>query len=208
MQSKSPFILAGIVLLAVSTGVLRADEVDMQNGDRYFGTVLSMSSDTLVFQSEMLGRLNVPRKKVAGLVFGTKAALQSAKPASPSVSINTSAADASPALAGTNPDFSAALRSLGANTNFIAQVRQQMLGGNPEAASNYDQLMGGLMDGSVSIGDLRRQAQTTADQLREMKRELGPEAGASLDSYLEVLDNFLSESAPTNTAPAAKAQGP
>jgi hypothetical protein len=40
--------------------------------------------------------------------------------------------------------------------------------------------------------------------LRALKRDLGPEAGDSLDAYLDVLDNFLKETAaePTNATPA------
>src|SRR5580704_8039456 len=161
MQVKTWFIPAGMIFLLVCARPLRADEVDMQNGDRYFGKVMSVSADTVVLDSEMLGRLDVPRKKVASLVFGTNTAPTAVKQASPVISTNSSSADASSALAGSNPDLSVALRGLGANTNFINQVRQQLLAGNPEAASNYDELIGGLMNGSVSIDDLRRQAQTT-----------------------------------------------
>ena len=210
MQVNSTFLPAGIILLLVCARPTRADEVDMQNGDRYFGRVLSVSADTVVLDSEMLGRVNVPRKKVAGLAFGTNAAPNAVKQVSPSLLTNSPAANPPPALAANNTDFPAALRRLGANTNFIDQIRRQLLAGNPDATSNYDDLVSGLMNGSVSMDDLRRQAQASADQLREMKRELGPDAGASLDAYLEVLDNFLNESAPapTNATPAPKTQGP
>jgi hypothetical protein len=108
------------------------------------------------------------------------------------------------ALASTNADLSAAFRNLGANTNFVRQIREQMLAGSPEAASNYDELVSGLMSGKLNMNDLRREAKSSADQLRALKRDLGPEAGDSLNAYLEVLDNFLKETAaePTGATPA------
>jgi hypothetical protein len=55
------------------------------------------------------------------------------------------------------------------------------------------------------MDDLRREAQSDADQLRQLKHDLGPDAGDSIDAYLDVLDDFLQESesvtGPTN-APA------
>ncbi len=187
---------------------LRADEVDMQNGDRYFGKVLTVSTDTVVLQSDMLGVINVPRNKVSSLVFAANAAppkaatnvAQISTPTNPPVTgLSASSSD-------TNVDLSAALRNLGANTNFIGQVRQQFLSGSPGAESNYDEMVNGLLDGSMNMDDLRRQAQAAADQLREMKRQAGPQADPSIDAYLEVLDNFLNETGggPTNAVSASQ----
>src|ERR1043165_1041173 len=44
---------------------LKADQIEMQNGDRYVGTVLSLNTNTLVLHSEVLGDLTLPRSKVA-----------------------------------------------------------------------------------------------------------------------------------------------
>ena len=85
-----------------------------------------------------------------------------------------------------------------------------MLAGDAGAASNYDAMLNGLMSGKLNINDLRREAKSSADQLRALKRDLGPEAGDSLDSYLEVLDNFLKETAPepASSTPAPQPQTP
>jgi hypothetical protein len=106
--------------------------------------------------------------------------------------------------------LSAALRNLGANTNFIGEIRDQMLGGSPAATSKYDELVNGLMSGTLNMNDLRREAKSSADQLRSLKRDLGPEAGDSLDTYLAVLDNFLKETAgePANAAPKPQPKTP
>jgi len=212
MRTKFLFVSSEVVFLLIAAPLLRADLVEMQNGDRYSGKVLSVSADTVVLDSDVLGKINVPRKSVANLAFGTNAAVPKTATHSTPVSSPTNLPPAAslPALAGTNVDLSAAIRGLGANTNFIRQIREQMLAGDPGAASNYDQMLSGLMSGKLNINDLRREAKSSADQLRALKRDLGPEAGDSLDSYLEVLDDFLKETAagPTNATPAPQPETP
>ena len=208
MRTKLLFVSSGIIFLFAAAPWLRADQVEMQNGDRYFGRMMSVSADTVALESEVLGKINVPRKKVASLAFGTNTVAPKAAAIVAPVSMPTNPPTAASlaALAGTNADLSAALRNLVANTNFIGQIRGQMLGGSPEAASNYDEMVSGLMSGKLNLDDLRRQAGSSADQLRALKRDLGPEAGDSLDAYLEVLDNFLKETAtePTSATPASQ----
>lgn len=198
--------LTGIILVAVITPGLLADQVEMQNGDRLSGKVLSVSADTVVLKSDVLGKINVPRKNIATLEFGTNVVAATA-PANNSrvpAPVMSSAAASSTALRETNADFTVPLHSLGTDTNVIRQVREQMLAGNPVAAAKFDELADGLMSGKLNLDDLRREAKASADQLRELKRE-NPEAGDSLDAYLQVLDNFLNEPAdqPANTTPSS-----
>ena len=208
MRSKRLFILSGTILLFVVTPGLRADLVEMQNGDHYAGKVLSVSADTVVLESDVLGKINVPRKKVASLMFGTNAVALKASTNVARVTVSTNLPVVAPA--NTNTDLSAALRQLGADTNFVAQIRQQMLAGSPEAAGKYDEMVNGLLSGQLGLDDLRREAQSSADQLRELKRDLGPEAGDSIDAYLGVLDHFLKESAAEakSATPQPKTQAP
>jgi hypothetical protein len=210
MRTKFLFVSSGIFFIFVAALWLRADQVEMQNGDRYFGRVLSVSADTVTLESEVLGKINVPRKKVASMAFGANAAAPKTAANAAPISVPTKPPTAaSPAvLAGTNADLSAALRNLGANTNFIGQIRGQMLAGNAEAASNYDEMVNSLMSGKLNLDDLRREAKSSADQLRALKRDLGPDAGGSLDAYLDVLDNFLKETATerTNATPAPQSE--
>ena len=192
-------------MFAATTG-LRADLVEMQNGDRYFGKVLSMSADTVVLKSDMLGKITVPRKNVAALSFGTNAVALSVVANLGQVSTTTNFPAAAPGtvLTNTNVDLSTALRNLGADTNFVRQIRQQMLAGSPEASGKYDEMVNGLLSGQLNLDDVRREARSSADQLRELKKELGPDADDSLDGYLQVLDQFLKETAdePANATSA------
>ena len=212
MRSKLLPVLSGMIFACVAAPWLHADLVEMQNGDRYAGKVLSVSADTVVLDSEMLGKITVLRKKVASLAFGTNAVAPKAAAniiVRASATANPAAAVPTAALANTNVDLSVALHRLGADTNFVGQIRQQMLAGSPEAAGKYDEMVNGLMSGQVNLDDLRSQAKSYADQLREMRRDLGPGSSDSIDAYLSVLDNFLRETAsqPGHTDPAAPQPG-
>jgi len=185
--------------LSFAAAWLRADRVEMQNGDRYFGKVLSVTSDTLVLQSDLLGRLSLPRAKVAFIALGASAPTNFARLALPT---NSQPRALSAALTNANAGLSAAFRELGANTNFIQQIREQFLSAaGPEANKKYDELMNGLMSGKLNMEGLRAEAKSSADQLRALKRELGGDAGESPDVYLDILDSFLKETA----APAGSA---
>jgi hypothetical protein len=188
-------------LLLFVAGGLRADQVEMQNGDRYAGKVISMTADTIVLQSDVLGKLTLPRSKVANINLGASAATPALPP--PAARSTNQAKAASPALTNANPDIAAALRNLGANTNFVEQVRKQFLSGaGPEANNKYDEMVGGLLSGKFDMNSLRAEAKAATDQIRELKRQ-GGDVGEPLDSYLAILDNFLKQTAPSIPSAAA-----
>lgn len=203
MRPKSTLILGATILLCAIALASRADQIQMQNGDRYGGKVLSMSTTNVVFESEVLGKINLPRKNVATMAFGTNAL--SAKPSTEVARVSTTPLSRTnlptaalvikptPATA-TNADISAALRGLGGNTNFIREVREKLLAGSPEASAKYDEMVNSLMTGKLDMNGLRKQAADSANQLRALKKELGPEADDTLDGYLQVLETFLNQS--------------
>jgi hypothetical protein len=201
MRPSILFVALGTIFMFDAALRLQADLVEMQNGDRFSGKVLSVSADAVVLQSETLGKITVARKKVASLAFGTNTIASAVAGNIPRVSATTNFSSAAVMMvpATTNMDLSAALNHPGMDTNFIRQIRDQMLGGNPAAAGKFDEMVGGLMSGSLSMGDLRREAKTAADQIRELKHELGPEAGDALDGYLAQLNSFLKETAVEST---------
>lgn len=197
MKIKLLTVMSGMCLLCASA--LKADELDMQNGDRYFGKVESVTAKDVIMNSEILGKITLPRSKVSCLTFGTNAvALKSiikADTAQAGHATNNYIPNTFVKIGDSNQDLEVAFRSLGAGTNFIHQIRDQMLAGSPEASSKYDQMVNDLLSGRLDMNGLRRQAQTSAEQIRELKRELGSDAGDSLDGYLQVLDQFLNETA-------------
>jgi hypothetical protein len=184
------------LVLAFASVRVRADQVEMQNGDRYTGSVLSLNGTTLVLKNDVLGTLRLPRAKVVQITLGAAPLERPAKPAA--AATTNAAAAAKGAVNDGNLELSLMLRQLGANTNLIRQVQEQFLSAaGPEANSKFNELVGGLANGTISVNDLRAQAKTAADQLRAMKKDLGDDTGWALDGYLSILDNFLSETAPT-----------
>lgn len=191
MRGKLLLIWFGVVFLPCISPSLQADQVEMQNGDRYFGKVKSVSSDIVVLDSEILGTIKVPRRKVVTLTFGANSA-----PASKTTN-SLAAVPAAPRVP--NPGSSTSLAIT--NMDLVRQIRDQMLAGSPAASAKYDELVNGLLNGKLNLDDIRRQAASTLTQTRALQRELGPEAGESLDFYLDVLDQFLKETAGESTAP-------
>jgi len=210
MNPKMLLGWAGIFLCCSAR--LGADQVELQNGDRFSGRVLTISTDAVVLENDALGKITVPRQKITRLAFGTNtvAPVEANPVARVPEPTNLPPVTAVTGLLKTNTDLSATLRQSGADTNVIQKIRAQMLAGSPEAAAKYDELVSGLMSGKMDMEELRREAQTSADQLRELKRSLGPDAGDSLNGYLQVLDQFLKKSAAesTNVAPTPKIPPP
>ncbi len=169
---------------------LRADQVQMQNGDRYFGKV-TLGTNSLTLQSEILGTVQLPRNKVASITLGTN--LVSAVATAAHTPGNPSRA----ALVATNrsSEMPASLRKLAGQTNLIQQVQSRFLAdAGPEANAKFNELMTGLTTGTLNINDLRAEARKAAAQVRELRRGLDDENGSSLDMYLSILDRFLKES--------------
>jgi hypothetical protein len=194
-------LLAAAMILGNVFGA-RADQLEMINGDHYTGKVLSLNTNTIVWQSEMFGRVTLPREKVATIKLGSGAATNL-----PPI---TSAAKAqlpsgSAALTNAAPNTSGALRQLRGQTNLIQQVESQFLkNADPAAKDKFNQLMGGLITGKLSVDDIRAEAKSAADQLRALKKESGDETGL-YESYLSILDKFVRETAPAAGAGSTNA---
>jgi hypothetical protein len=202
-------LVGAALLLFAASGRLCADQIEMQNGDRYVGHVLSLNTNTIILQSDVLGTLRLPRAKVAGITLGARSPTNS-----PPLPLLTNGQVPAPSAAPANaaPTVSPVLRQIGSNTNLIQQVQKQFLSGaGPEANDKFNEMLGGLMSGKLSVDDIRAQAKTAAEQLRTLKREGGEEGGFATDAYLAILDHFLNETAPsadsaTNApAPSSKA---
>jgi hypothetical protein len=176
---------------------LRADQIEMQNGDRYVGTVLSLNANTLVLHSEVLGDLTLPRSKVALITLrpvavtnlvSTLPASTNSRPRALSVTRTNAAAEELPT----------GFRLLAANSNLVEKVTAPFLdGAGPEAKAKFQELFGGLVSGSLTVEDVRGQARSAVEQLKELKRDGGDETGL-LDGYLTILEKFLGEPSPSS----------
>ena len=184
-----------LILLCLACHVV-GDEVRLQNGDRYLGQVLTLDSKTLVLQSEVLGTLRLPRAKVSAITLGPAGVGTNPTPArEPQPGAATDASKSGVA------DAVASLGSLGADSNVVSQIQAQLLGsGGAEANAKFKEILGGYMSGRLSVSDIRAQAQAATDQIKQLKGELGDEAGGMLDGYLTILEKFLDEAKPPGGA--------
>jgi hypothetical protein len=189
--------------LSAATGRLCADQVEMQNGDRYAGTVLALDSNSVVLRSEVLGKVSLPRSQVALITLGPVAHTNAARLA---LSTNKLSRLSPGSAARTNSEVAALLRQLGGDTNSMRQVQGQLLSqAGPEANQQFNQMLSDLTSGKMTIGDLRAQAKATADQARRQRGDASGELGGLLDSYLAILDDFLQQTAPPDSAVTNKA---
>jgi hypothetical protein len=175
----------------------------MQNGDHYVGTVLTLNSNYVVIQSEVLGVVKLPRAKVAAVTVGFGAQAKQAKPPAPKMAEVAALPNRATNAPATN---SLALRYLGAHTNLIHQVEDKFLqDAGPEAKAKFDELLQGLMNGQMDIQGIRTQACETVNQIKALKRDGGEQLGGMLDTYQAILEKFIKETTPPAGAPSTNA---
>jgi len=194
--------LMGLGVMLWGSAVL-ADQVETVAGDRYVGRVVSLGSDTLVLQSEVLGTVKLPRALITTISLDARPLtentnmIRSAFSLPPRSNAVARVAQAAPANANPTNQFNLAMKQLSSNSNVISQVQDQFLAGaGPEAQGKFNELVAGLLSGKLGVNDLRAQAKTTLDQARAAQKEMGDEGGSSLESYLSILEGFLKETAP------------
>lgn len=178
-----------LVCLGLSSWSVDADQVVMQNGDRYNGKVVSVTTNQLVLHSDVLGTINLSRSQVSQITFEAGATSPAALPQPKPAAISATKTS-------TNASLTATMRQLKSQPQLIQQVQNDYLNdATPEAKAKFDEMLTDLSSGKMSVGDLRAQAKTTADQVRALRKELGEEAGEGLDGYLAILDNFVQAAA-------------
>lgn len=199
------FFLVISVALDVAVSSVSADQITLRNGDVLNGKVLSLTTNSLVLQDESLGTLTLPRVKVSNITFGAVSAVLS--PGATSLPNNVQASPgpgpkaASPSQPNSLSDLQAMLREVRQNSNLVQQVEAQVLGSSatPEAMNKFNELLDGLSTGQIDLNGLRSEAQSAANELQEYKNQLGPDASEEMDAYLSILNNFLRETASTNS---------
>ncbi len=216
MRAIFSFRVIGLLCLPLFVAIAapaKADQIEMLNGDRYQGKIISLNSNEVVLNSDMLGLVKVPRAKVLGITAGTAITATASASAIPAP-VQTQTIPAVPGprttlsavVAKTNSAPPVDLSELQTNSVLAKQVQSKYLAeAGPEATAKYNQMLKDLFTGKMSISDLRNQAKSAADQLRGYKKELGSEAGTELDEYLAILDKFVNEAAGEDTKPAASA---
>ena len=170
------------VLALIGFGLARAvqgDQIEMVNGDRFTGKVVGISDQDVRVDSEITGPIRLPRDKVSVIWFQPK----------PSLAAITNQAKA--VLPGT----------VSAKGNIdpraVEQVQQEFLANaTPEATAMFNKMIKGYMTGSLSVQDIRGEAQKAMKEMKNLQQELGEEAGGLFEGYFGILEKFLQETEP------------
>jgi hypothetical protein len=66
----------------------------------------------------------------------------------------------------------------------------------PEVQDYFRKQVGGLLDGSITVNDVRQEAIRARDETKAAVKELGPDAEKALAPYLGILERFIRETDP------------
>lgn len=216
----SGFAALGLVLTAATS---RADTVQLTNGDTLSGEVVSLDAKQLKIKSEVLGEITIARAKVQSIALGDAAikpamTTPAAKPPAPAGSLSVEdllkqlGAGAGAAASTTGGDDLLKQLQGGVNPADLDKLKKQFpLLASPEVQGYFNKTVGGLLDGSLSVNDIRKEAIRARDETKEAIKDLGPEAEQALKGYLGILDQFIKDTepkpattAPSTTPPAKK----
>jgi hypothetical protein len=172
-----------------------ADSVQLVNGDLLNGRVVSLDDKQLRLESDTLGPISIPRVKVVTITLGDQ------KSAAP-----LAAPKAGKAPAGlTSEAVLKQLQSTGVNAKDIGDIQKMFPQlANPDASKYFTDTVQGLIGGTKSIGDIRKEAIRARDELKKATKGLGPDVEAAAAPYLMILEKFIGETKPP--APPAKAK--
>lgn len=180
MHTAIRTLLAAFLLVSSQAVVINAELVQLVNGDQLHGRVVSMNESHVQFESEITGRMELPRDKVVAIFF------QLTPRTVGGVRQDTASVE----------ELIQRMQKEGIDPASVRQIQQQLLGGNPEASRVFNEMVQGLMSGELSVKDVRARAQDSIEQIRAHRDELEEEVGPLLDGYLSILEGFVERTAP------------
>jgi hypothetical protein len=184
-----------VTVLVLSALPAAADSVQLANGDVLNGRVLGLDDKQLRLESDTLGQVNIPRAKVASITLGDR------KPAAATTAPKSGAAQMNLTPEGVLKQLQAG----GLNPKDIGDIQKMFpLLATPEASAYFNDTLKGLLGGTLSVGDIRKQAIHARDELKKATKGLGPEVEASVAPYLQILEKFIGET--QSSKPPAKAE--
>ena len=193
---------ATLLLFQMSSATLiGAEIVELKNGETLRGQLVSVNARALTFNSETLGNLSIDREKVAAIFlvedrFATSKSSSVRPSPSPQVSNENELLKGFPSV----QDVLKQLQTDGLPNDAVSDLKKQFpMLENPEVKEYFMNRVGGLMLGRISIDDIRNDAIDARDQIRDLEKDLGPQASRALEGYLSILDGFIQETAPTTS---------
>jgi len=213
-------VTALLILFTVSVIPARADWLHLSSGDAIKGKLIEMSPQQVKFRHEVLGEITIPRDRVHAIVLGEfqggeriMADGSKAEPETPQEVIDRLVNPEFDAKAvqklergakrqSTPQDAVEQLRREGIDPQLTDQLHLMLPGfGSPKVQDHFQSRVQGLMDGSITINDIRNEAIDARDQLQVLMDDLGP-SGAALQGYFGILDNFIKKTEPKKTNPS------
>lgn len=94
MNYRRAIVIVAVFLLSAPALLLRADTIELVNGDVINGEVVSLNDKEVKVKSDVLGELSINREKVIGISFGdAKSRRARVAPAAPARNIKTPASN-------------------------------------------------------------------------------------------------------------------
>jgi hypothetical protein len=184
-RSRAAILIVGLLIAALPVA---ADSVRLANGDLLNGRVLSLDDTQLRLESDTLGQINIPRAKVVSITLGDPV---------PAVSGTAPKAGNLPAASGPESVLKQ-LQVTGVNPKDVGDIQKMFpLLATPEASTYFNNTLKGLLGGSMSVGDIRKDAVRARDELKKATKGLGPDVEAAVAPYLTILEKFINETQPS-----------
>ena len=191
---RSTWLLSACVLAVAVVGA-RAETVELANGEVLRGTVISLDAKELKFNSESLGEVSISREKIAIIRLSDAFGPFLPPPTRPVINTPVIPALPKPGSAPAPTSVEDLLKQLqgasqaGGKTVNPADLLQQLEGGNspeldelkknpllaaPEVQGYIKKQLGGLIDGTITINDIRKEAIRAAMKPRLRSRTSAP----------------------------------
>lgn len=217
-------LIAFVAVSLASTTPVGADVIQLDNGDTIHGRLIQVTEKQLKLHHEILGEVDIPRARVHAIVLGDPKTGKVVKPDGTEPEQETpkdvidrlvnkdfdpKAVEKMQKGAKRQPtpeDVVEQLRREGVDPALKDRLHLMLPGfGAPEVQDYFNGSVQGLMNGSITIQNIRDDAIDARDQLHALMEDLGPDA-AALKGYYGILDNFIKKTAPKE--PREKQQSP
>ena len=216
-----------ILSISFTPRTICADVIELQGGDIIHADVIKITTDVLTIRHKIFGEVDIPRDQIRGIVLGkTKPGARAIAGGDPNRGAGAKDSEQKQETPKevidrlvnkefgpkaveklergtirqpTAEDAVEQLRIEGVDPKLRSSLHLMLPGfGTPEVQGYFDSRVNGLIDGSMTIQDIRKDAIGARDQLKEIMDDLGAD-GAALQGYFSILDNFIKKTAPPET---------
>ncbi len=209
MNNRISLSVLACVALAVCMCSASAETIELKNGDKFSGKVISVDATNVILENEILGRVKIPRAKIVAIFLGEQASRPETKdfpkpdknPDEVIKRVLESAGKFSPdSIKGkgskTPADVVRELQTKGIDPQELSGIYQKLpLLAVPGVKKYFNDKVTGLASGRLNLQDIRKDAVKARDGLKDLQKDLGPD-GKALEGYLSILNAFIDQTTP------------